>query len=428
MLKKLVPGNKTALYAAFFIIMPLFFSGCLGLFEEETEDGIAIGTAEDLARIGHDSEYPLNGSYYLEDDIDMTAYGGWTPIGFRDHEPFTGKFDGRGKTIKNLRLGKNGPGETPLAIGLFGYTLRAEIWDMTIEIAENAPSVVLNSDLEQYVGALAGKAEESAFFNIAVGGKGISVNKAGGRTGGVYLGSVAGYLGDWSTVEACDSRTALAADAGNGTVYAGGIAGYAGNSAYIQRSSAAGDISASGSSAHAGGIAGRNDAGIIRDSSAAGAVSAIGLDGDAYAGGIAGSGGGAVRNTCASGDVAAETGSAAAYGGGIAGFLETGGTVEYSVARSALIKVTAPDPITNRWAGRITGNAAGTTGNAAFNGMELEAYENAATPSSANPGDPGESVSMEALRNRRLYAENGMGWDFDTIWDWDPAEKTPRLR
>lgn len=426
MLKKLVRWNKPASCALFFIILPLFFSGCFGLFEEETEPGIAIETAEDLAKIGRDSEYPLNGNYHLNADIDLAVYETWTPIGFRDQEPFTGIFDGRGKTIKNLRLGDAGPEE--LAAGLFGYTFRATIQDLNIEIAEDSPSIVLSSDLEQYVGALAGKAEKTVLFNIAVLGKGISANKARGRTGGVYLGGVAGYLGDWSTADRCDSRLALAADAGNGAAYAGGITGYADTSAVLQRNRASGDISAAGDSAFAGGIAGDNADGIIRDNYAAGNVSALGISGEASAGGVAGRNGGAVRNTYAAGDVTAETGGTA-YAGSIAGF--SSGTIEYSAARSALIKVTAPDPGTNRNAGQISGNAAGiATGNIAFNNMEIEAYTDAVSPiiPFTPTGAAGNSVSLEALQNRRAYAENGLGWDFDILWDWDPAEKTPKIR
>ncbi|MDR1277610.1 MAG: hypothetical protein LBK02_02555 [Treponema sp.] len=428
MLKKLVRWNKPASYALFFIILPLFFSGCFGLFEEETEPGIAIETAEDLAKIGRDSEYPLNGNYHLNADIDLAAYDRWTPIGFRDQEPFRGIFDGRDKTIKNLRLGEEGPEETPLAIGLFGYTFLAKIQDLNIEIAEDSPSLVLTADLEQYVGALAGKAEKTMLFNITVLGKGISANKARGRTGGVYLGGIAGYLVQ-STAERCDSRPALAADTGNGAAYAGGIAGYVDTSAVLQRNRASGDISAGGDSAYAGGIAGDNANGIIRDNYAAGDVSAFGISGEASAGGIAGRNSGAVRNTYAAGDVAAETGGVA-YAGGIAGFSFSPGTIENSAARSALIKVTAPDPNTNRNAGRISGSAAGIATGIAFNGMEIEAYEDASssTPSTPSPGVAGDGVSMEALQNRRAYAENGLGWDFDILWDWDPAEKTPKIR
>ena len=68
---------------------------CIGAAAADTEDTIKIGTAEELAKIGNDSSYPLSGNYILTANIDL---GGekkpWTPIGSNKDHAFTGTFDG----------------------------------------------------------------------------------------------------------------------------------------------------------------------------------------------------------------------------------------------------------------------------------------------------------------------------------------------
>lgn len=86
---------------------------------EELEEGeISIYTAEELAKIGHDSAYPLNGTYYLMADLDPSGVGGeegWVPIGFpkdQNHNvmdtrlSFVGTFDGNGCVIRHLQINR----------------------------------------------------------------------------------------------------------------------------------------------------------------------------------------------------------------------------------------------------------------------------------------------------------------------------------
>lgn len=60
---------------------------------EET-DVISISTAEELGKIGVDSDYPMDGKYKLIADIEnvQTTIGGTS-------NPFTGEFDGEGHSI-----------------------------------------------------------------------------------------------------------------------------------------------------------------------------------------------------------------------------------------------------------------------------------------------------------------------------------------
>lgn len=76
------------------------------------ENIIHIASASQLAKIGTTDEYPWDGSYVLDCDIDLSNYGDWTPIGYtgaKDSNPyktasnvFDGVFDGNGHTIYGM--------------------------------------------------------------------------------------------------------------------------------------------------------------------------------------------------------------------------------------------------------------------------------------------------------------------------------------
>ena len=66
---------------------------------EDVPDGYTpIRTAEDLNNIRND----LSGKYILMNDIDLSAFGEWTPIGIR-FSPFEGVLNGNGHTIRGLQ-------------------------------------------------------------------------------------------------------------------------------------------------------------------------------------------------------------------------------------------------------------------------------------------------------------------------------------
>ena len=100
----------------------MLFAGGSG----SAEDPWKIATAEQMDRIRDD----LTGHYILIDDIDLSGYENWMPIGTfqpRSDAPedaevphpdyaFTGTFDGAGHTISNLTISC----EAPMGAGLFG--------------------------------------------------------------------------------------------------------------------------------------------------------------------------------------------------------------------------------------------------------------------------------------------------------------------
>lgn len=84
-----------------------------------------IKTAEDLRKFAeavnsgrsYDRYRDESGDVVLLGDIDMTGTTEWTPIGTAEN-PFTGKFDGKGYTIKNI--GWTADAAKSTAHGLFG--------------------------------------------------------------------------------------------------------------------------------------------------------------------------------------------------------------------------------------------------------------------------------------------------------------------
>ncbi len=69
--------------------------------QAQEETIILISTPEELSKIGNHEDYQLNGHYQLMNEIDMSSFANWTPIGTRLGR-FSGTFDGNGHTISNL--------------------------------------------------------------------------------------------------------------------------------------------------------------------------------------------------------------------------------------------------------------------------------------------------------------------------------------
>jgi hypothetical protein len=250
----------------------------------------AVGSAAEFAMIGRNDDYPLNGTYYLSNDI-ILGNEAWTPIG-STVKKFTGNFDGNGYAIKNLHLG-NGATHN----GLFGWAVYADIKNFTLELANN--ELTLENEEKYYIGAVAGFASNTEFNNItvnaAVGGA-LAVTCSGGEA--LYTGGIAGYA------EGCafsGMRVTLSLSAeNNGMVYAGGVAGAIAFYSSIADSETTGAVSSAQLSStknakvFAGGVAGSLEGSAINKSNASGSIDAIvnsantGISLEAYSGGIVG--------------------------------------------------------------------------------------------------------------------------------------------
>ncbi len=102
-----------------------------GTMEVKGETGvIPIASASDLAKIGKDAGYPMDGDYVLTADLDLSGAGSWTPIGgacgpeyalVSGERVFSGTFDGAGYVIDGLTIQYNGSssGQSKNVSGLF---------------------------------------------------------------------------------------------------------------------------------------------------------------------------------------------------------------------------------------------------------------------------------------------------------------------
>lgn len=80
----------------------------------------SISSAEELAKLATMTNNGLvtGGEFVLANNIDLSRYSNWTPIGYSDEDvltPFKASFDGNGYVISNLTITESTP-----AVGLFG--------------------------------------------------------------------------------------------------------------------------------------------------------------------------------------------------------------------------------------------------------------------------------------------------------------------
>ena len=223
---------------------------CLGY---ELKADLTFDTNADGAVTAADSA----GLYWNQGD-------GWTPIGGRGN-PYTGEFQGRGKTIDHLFIDDY----VVDFVGLFGVLgSGGKIAGLGLTDAE------IYSERRSMVGSLAGVNEGTISASYATGAiiTGTNGAVAGGLVGLNLLG----------TIQASFARVAVTG--GHPGSAAGGLAGQnlLGD---IQASYAAGTVSATGSNGRAGGLVGINQ-GTIEASYARGRVTASGSG--SVAGGLAG--------------------------------------------------------------------------------------------------------------------------------------------
>ena len=143
------------------------------------DDTYKISSAEGfeyIANMVNDGETDFN--VVLNNDIDLSQYAitrsagasNWTPIGTSE-KPFSGTFDGNGKTIKNLALVETEAKEGKAYIGFFGYAKDATIKNVTFEnVYINIPCLDIDHS-QGHIGAVAGSLEgTSTIENVAVKG------------------------------------------------------------------------------------------------------------------------------------------------------------------------------------------------------------------------------------------------------------------
>lgn len=261
-------------------------------------DVIEISDAAQLAAIGTNDNYPLSGSYKLTKNISLSDYENWTPIG--QSSAFSGTFEGNGKTISGLKVNSSGT-----YAGLFGQ-VSGTIKNLTV-IGEVNLNTTSSSATTIYAGLLAGNVS-GWFATIDSCSTSGEVNASlnctasfGFTSANVYAGGVIGNSGSWISTEILSHKS--------GTVtakYTGSVNG----------------------NAYAGGIAGKTTAGLVDCYNRAAVLSSSGK-GSSYAGGLAGQ--------CASTETSYNTGeiTASDYCGSIAGYATGSSTNCYYETGSA---------------------------------------------------------------------------------------------
>ena len=255
-------------------------------------------------------------NYRLMADIDLGGID-FSPIG-SEEVPFSGRFDGNGKTLSNLTI-ERGAGSQNL--GLFGVIQGAVIVDLTLENAQ----VTGGSRIGTLVGAAladaaGGKANligncHATGTVTATGTAVIKQTDAGGLVG-VNDGDTDSQSGQsiYSAIDGCSAQVTVVADTGSADqTESGHVGGFVGwNKGMITDCFAEGNVNGGNTT---GGFAGSNY-GSIYDSHATGAVTA-----GYTAGGFVGNSGigSELKNCYATGNVIAISPHSGAYFGGFAG-------------------------------------------------------------------------------------------------------------
>jgi len=231
-----------------------------------TDDTKLITSEADMAKIGKETNYPLDGNYVLIADLDLNN---WTPIGTGEN-PFTGTFDGMGHSIT---LGNNinyvasvtsDDSTTEFYAGLFGVigkngTVKNLDLACSINLTQNATGPLC-------VGAVAGK--NGGLIKNVISSVNIIIGSPDTSSGQIHIGGIAGQITNVGNIKNCASIGKIGDAESTNITCAGGIVGSingGGDISYCWSSSA---ISASDYGGYAGGIAGL----IIADSSTTGSI------------------------------------------------------------------------------------------------------------------------------------------------------------
>jgi hypothetical protein len=195
-----------------------------------------ISSSTDLASIT--GSYITGGFYFKQTaNIDIASYLNWTPIG-TSTSPFSGFYDGNGKTISNLKISANTSTNSTYR-GLFGAT-------SSTTVISNLSLTSVSVLARNYTGALAGQ-NRGKIFNCS------SVGTVTGRT---PTGGLVGYNLNTGEINNCFSNCVVA-----GYNNVGGLVGQ--NEGTLSYSYATGSLSASAVSyANIAGLVGTNSGSI----------------------------------------------------------------------------------------------------------------------------------------------------------------------
>ena len=275
---------------------------CIGAAAAGSGDVIEIDTPEELAKIGVDKEYPLDGNYILTADINLGGETNpWNPIG-----TFTGTFDGAGHTISGLYIaGDSSADGNDQGLSLFSYlSSGGTIENLTVK------GDIYPENSGRPVGGVAGKCSGGTISNCT---SGVNINgETVATVGGVVANAEVG-----STIDNCRYTGTIDITIDLNVMGMGGVVGMA-NDCTISNCENAGTVK---SNIWKGGIVGRNNRGTISNCRNSGIVALNDLEPRAGTGGIVGENYGVILDSYNAGTVT---------GGGC-----TGGVVGFNVAEDS---------------------------------------------------------------------------------------------
>lgn len=216
------------------------------------EDPYQIATAEQLDAIRNN----LSASYILLNDIDLSSYGNWVPIGDSSSSGFTGTLDGNGHSIQNMTITSSGLDYS----AFIGSALNATVKNLSLENVD-----IEVSDTHCVAGIIGSAVDNCIIESCSVSGN-IRVTTARVE---LLIGGIAGKIVRTSSssdpqISNSVNRAAITVDGPNFTTLlsCGGIAGY--SNATISNCDNYGEIhSISDNSIFAGGIVGDCSASVI---------------------------------------------------------------------------------------------------------------------------------------------------------------------
>jgi uncharacterized repeat protein (TIGR02543 family) len=345
---------------------------------------ININTQAELESIRSHIDDPAynNGknAYILQQDI--TLSGTWAPIGYietvdQNGEPtgsrhaFSGNFYGNGHTIRNLVL----PGGSIHNIGLFGYIENALIQDLQVELGTG--TITVTNSTSQRIGIIAGAQLNSHIKNCGVYSP--SVLTVNGNNYTLYVSGISNYIdidrSSSSMIENCYVSMNMTVT-NNGThILALGI----GSSKTIRNCYYIGNITTACGYAWAFGLFYTAD-NTERSYSA-----------------------GTITNNASNSQYTGTTGI------GSVGIISNCATL--------IEQIVLPSSTSNY--GRIHNGDSRTTptNNYAYAGMLVRG----STVSSSNANSQNGLDKTAAQLKQRATYEDGLGWDFDDVWEMGPS-------
>ena len=177
------------------------------------ENPYRIATAKQLVAVRND----LAAHYVLNNDIDLSGYSSWNPIGDAVYS-FSGSFDGNGHVIRNMTIEVQ---TSDSYLGLFGYASGAKLTNVVLEDA--AIRGTLSTGNHQ-VALLVGKTSKTTLSDCTVSG---SIQLVANDTS-LAIGGIVGQT-EGAVIENCVNRAeiTLAEESTATYLYCGGIAGSA---------------------------------------------------------------------------------------------------------------------------------------------------------------------------------------------------------